>query len=95
MRRLSWEELPFTDRQKAALEGRAEMTWELFVQCLEVCYQGENAPGIFKLLDRYPAYAAEFEPTPEETEAEWKRLRPLLVAEFGEAWVQKYGRKDM
>ena len=54
---IDMELLPFTDGQRAALEGRAEMTYDLFWACLQVCFDNDNM-GIYRnVWEAYPNYS--------------------------------------
>ena len=46
--------LPFTHAQRAALEGRAEMTSDLFWQCLQVCFDNDNMRMYRRIWGDYP-----------------------------------------
>lgn len=46
---------PFSDEQRAALEGRAEMTYDLFWQCLQVCFANDNMRMYRRIWDTYPS----------------------------------------
>lgn len=49
--------LPFTHAQRAALEGRAEMTYDLFWQCLQVCFDNDNMRMYRRIWDAYPIFS--------------------------------------
>ena len=46
--------LPFTHAQRAALEGRAEMTYDLFWECLQVCFNYGNMAMYRSIWNNYP-----------------------------------------
>ena len=46
--------LPFTHAQRAALEGRAEMTYDLFWECLQVCFNYGNMAMYRRIWNNYP-----------------------------------------
>ena len=46
--------LPFTHAQRAALEGRAEMTYDLFWECLQVCFDNDNMRMYRRIWGDYP-----------------------------------------
>lgn len=48
------ELLPFSDEQRAALEGRAEMTYDLFWECLQVCFDNGNMTMYQRIWEKYP-----------------------------------------
>lgn len=49
--------LPFTHAQRAALEGRAEMTYDLFWACLQVCFDNDNMAMYRSIWDAWPNYS--------------------------------------
>lgn len=49
--------LPFTDGQRAALEGRAKMTYDLFWKCLQVCFDSDNMAMYRSIWDAWPNYS--------------------------------------
>lgn len=48
------ELLPFSDEQRAALEGRAEMTYDRFWECLQVCFDHGNMTLYRRIWEKYP-----------------------------------------
>ena len=48
------ELLPFTGDQRAALEGRAEMTYDRFWECLQVCFDHGNMTLYRRIWEKYP-----------------------------------------
>ena len=48
------ELLPFSDEQRAALEGCAEMTYDRFWECLQVCFDNGNMILYRSIWDTYP-----------------------------------------
>lgn len=44
--------LPFTEQQKAALEGQIEMTYDLFWECLQVCFDADNMVRYYRTSNR-------------------------------------------
>lgn len=51
------ELLPFSAAQRTALEGRAEMTYDLFWQCLQVCFDNDNMRMYRRIWDAYPIFS--------------------------------------
>lgn len=49
--------LPFTDEQRAALDGRIEMAYDLFWQCLQVCFDNDNMRMYRRIWDAYPIFS--------------------------------------
>lgn len=49
--------LPFTHAQRAALEGRAEMTYDLFWACLQVCFANDQMAMYKNIWEAYPNYS--------------------------------------
>jgi hypothetical protein len=48
--------LPFTDEQRYALTGHTEMSYDLFWQCLQVCFDNENMAMYRSIWDEYPNF---------------------------------------
>ena len=46
--------LPFTDEQQAALERHTEMTYDLFWECLQVCFDSGNMMLYRRIWSDYP-----------------------------------------
>lgn len=88
--------LPFTKRQKAALEGQIEMTYDLFGECLQVCFEAGNMERYFEIWYGHPQYIAELmqrseeEPYRSKNEARWQKLKKKLTDELGEEWVAEH-----
>lgn len=52
------ELLPFADEQRTALSGNADMmTYDLFWQCLQVCFDCGNMGMYRKIWDAYPNFS--------------------------------------
>ena len=51
------ELLPFADEHRAALDGRIEMTYDLFWQCLQVCFDNDNMRMYRRIWDAYPIFS--------------------------------------
>ena len=89
-------QLPFTKRQKAALEGQIEMTYDLFWECLQVCFEAGNMERYFEIWYGHPQYIAELmqrseeEPYRSKNEARWQKLKKKLTDELGEEWVAEH-----
>ena len=49
--------LPFTGEQRAALDGNAEMTYDLFWQCLQVCFDNDNMGMYRNIWEAYPKFS--------------------------------------
>ena len=87
------ELLPFTDQQKAAMTGKIEMTYDLFWECLEVCFHGDNMDKYFEIWNQHPEHIQELkrranqEPNRSRAQASWEKLKARLVEELGEDWV--------
>lgn len=54
---IDMELLPFSAAQRTALEGRAEMTYDLFWQCLQVCFDNDNMRMYRRIWDAYPIFS--------------------------------------
>ena len=88
----------FSKTQKDALDGKTEMTEELFWSCLQACYDSYNIQKFLGIWNRYPNYVQAYldkidreladphSPIRIEEEQHWNELKAKLVAEFGEAW---------
>ena len=48
------ELLPFSARQRAALDGTSKMTYDLFWECLQVCFDGRNMDMYMSIWNAYP-----------------------------------------
>ena len=51
------ELLPFTDEHRAALDGRIEMTYDLFWECLQVCFDNDNMGMYRNIWEAYLEYS--------------------------------------
>ena len=51
------ELLPFTTEQRAALNGHIEMTYDLFWECLQVCFDNGNMILYRRIWDAYPVFS--------------------------------------
>lgn len=54
---IDMELLPFTGEQRAALDGNAEMTYDLFWQCLQVCFDNDNMGMYRNIWEAYPKFS--------------------------------------
>lgn len=54
---IDMELLPFTGEQRAALEGRIEMTYDRFWECLQVCFDNNNMTMYRKIWNAYPVFS--------------------------------------
>ena len=54
---IDMELLPFTDEQRAALCSNAEMTYDLFWACLQVCFDYGNMAMYRSIWNAYPNYS--------------------------------------
>ena len=54
---IDMELLPFTGEQRAALYGNAEMTYDLFWQCLQVCFDNDNMGMYRNIWEAYPKFS--------------------------------------
>lgn len=50
------ELLPFTPEQRLALEGQAEMTYDLFWECLQVCFNAGNMEMYMIIWEDHPEH---------------------------------------
>ena len=48
----------FRDKQRSALEGRCEMTYDLFWECLQVCFDHGDMDMYQRTWKNYPTLAA-------------------------------------
>ena len=55
---IEMELLPFSNNQRAALNGSAEMTYDLFWECLQVCFSAGNMDMYAKIWLKYPNHVA-------------------------------------
>ena len=53
------ELLPFSEQQRAALSGEAEMTYDLFWECLEVCFHTGNMERYLEIWKAHPKQVEE------------------------------------
>ena len=51
------ELLPFTADQRAALNGHTEMTYNLFWECLQVCFDNDHMAMYKNIWEAYPNYS--------------------------------------
>ena len=51
------ELLPFTTEQRAALNGHIEMTYDLFWECLQVCFDNDQMAMYKNIWEAYPNYS--------------------------------------
>lgn len=51
------ELLPFTAEQRAALNGHIEMSYDLFWECLQVCFENDRMAMYQNIWDTYPNYS--------------------------------------
>lgn len=51
------ELLPFTAEQRAALHGHTEMTYNLFWECLQVCFDHDHMAMYKNIWEAYPDYS--------------------------------------
>lgn len=85
--------LPFTEQQKAALEGRIEMTYDLFWECLQVCFDADNMDRYFEIWDSHPEHIEELkrrsqeEPNKSAAQASWERFKTRMREEYGEDFI--------
>ena len=90
--------LPFTDEQKAALSGQIEMTYDMFWECLQVCFEAGNMDRYMEIWRSHPEHIEELmrrpieEPYRSQAEARWQNLKKKLAAELGEDWITKHCR---
>jgi hypothetical protein len=85
--------LPFTEQQKAALEGQIEMTYDLFWECLQVCFDADNMDRYFEIWDSYPEHIEELkrrsqeEPNKSAAQASWECFKTRMRKEYGEDFI--------
>lgn len=88
--------LPFAKQQKAALNGQIDMTYDLFWECLQVCFEAGNMERYFEIWHGHPEHIAELlrrseeESYRSENEARWQKLKKKLTDELGKEWVAKH-----
>lgn len=51
------ELLPFTTEQRAVLNGHIEMTYDLFWECLQVCFDNDQMAMYKNIWEAYPNYS--------------------------------------
>ena len=51
------ELLPFTTEQRAVLNGHIEMTYDLFWECLQVCFDNDHMAMYKNIWEAYPDYS--------------------------------------
>lgn len=54
---IDMELLPYTAEQRAALKGHMEMTYDLFWQCLQVCFNYGNMAMYRSIWSAYPNFS--------------------------------------
>ena len=54
---IDMELLPFTAEQRAALNGHIEMTYDLFWECLQVCFDNDNMGMYRNIWEAYPKFS--------------------------------------
>jgi hypothetical protein len=54
---IDMELLPFTAEQRTALNGHIEMTYDLFWECLQVCFDNDNMGMYRNIWEAYPEYS--------------------------------------
>ena len=85
--------LPFTEQQKAALEGQIEMTYDLFWECLQVCFDADNMDRYFEIWDSHPEHIEELkrrsqeEPNKSAAQASWECFKTRMRKEYGEDFI--------
>jgi len=50
---IDMELLPFTDMQRAALAGSKEMTYDMFWECLQVCFDNDNMDMYMRIWQKH------------------------------------------
>jgi len=84
---------PFTDRQKDVLDGKVEMTYELFLECLEVCAQAEDVNKYFEIWDKYPEIIEELSfrglisLNKSKAKDSWEKFKAMMREEYGEDFI--------
>lgn len=53
---IDMELLPFTDMQRAALAGSKEMTYDMFWECLQVCFANKNMEMYMRIWHKHPEH---------------------------------------
>lgn len=53
---IDMELLPFTPEQRAGLKGQVVMTYDLFWECLQVCFNAGNMDMYMKIWRDYPEH---------------------------------------
>ena len=93
----------YTREQKKAMSGKIPMTEELFWGCVYIARARLDTVKFRWLLRTFPEYLKkyseeydrEYEENPEfreEQDNEWKRIRSLLVEDYGEEYVKEHFR---
>lgn len=71
------------------------MTYDLFLECLDICYREGDMKKFFKIWRQYPEHIEETwrraneEPYRSEAEAQWQELKGKLQEAFGADWVKE------
>lgn len=54
---INLELLPFTAEQRAALNNQTKMTYDLFWECLQVCFDNDNMMMYKSIWEAHPNYS--------------------------------------
>lgn len=93
--------------QKRALEGKEEMTEEMFWSCLDVFFNRYEMERFWELWHKYPEYVNAHDERFErdmadpnsklrkEHDAWWANMKPKLIEYFGEDWVKEHCKDDV
>lgn len=53
------ELLPFTKQQRDVLTGVENMSYEMFWQCLELCFQNNNMDMYMRIWKKHPEHVSQ------------------------------------
>ena len=56
---LNSKQLPFNNQQRAALNRQIEMTYDLFWECLDVCFHNDDMEKYFDIWNSFPEQVKE------------------------------------
>lgn len=88
--------LLLTGQQKSASDDCAKMTYDLFLEYLEVCFLEGSMDKFFEVWNKHPEHIAKLkkrsqqEPYKSKEQERWAKLRAKLGEDLGEDWVKKH-----
>lgn len=56
---IDMELLPFTKQQRDVLTGMEDMSYEIFWQCLELCFQNDNMDMYMRIWKKHPEHVSQ------------------------------------